>query len=184
MKKHSKQAVCVRLGSGAFSFVFRKWLSGALLGATLLLGACDAQKMIELIPGESSEAQVRERFGKPDNVWDGENGEQILEYNRQPAGHVNYMITIDADGKLKKIHQTLVQSNFDKIQPGMPMEAVRKLLGKPAKEVRYALSGDTHWDWRFMDNSTSKWFTVVYDAEMMVKKTGISDDEENSAANK
>lgn len=151
-------------------------LTTMIVGIALLMSACDAQKMVELTPGESSEAQVRERFGKPDNIWDGENGDQIFEYNRQPAGHVNYMITLDANGTLKKIHQTLIQANFDKIKPGMPMEDVRKLLGKPAKEVRYALSGETHWDWRFMETSSSKWFTVVYDAEMMVKTTGISDD--------
>ena len=154
------------------------------LGTAMLLSACDAQKVIELAPGESTEAQVRERFGQPANIWDGENGSKILEYNRQPAGHVNYMITIDANGVLKKIHQTLTQANFDKVRPGMPMEEVRKLLGKPAKEVRYDLSGETNWDWRFMETSTSKFFTVVYDAEMMVKKTGISDDDDNSRANK
>ena len=62
------------------------------------LAACDPQKISELEEGVSTEADVRARFGEPEKTWDGAGGARIFEYNRQPAGARNYMITIGADG--------------------------------------------------------------------------------------
>ena len=36
----------------------------------LALAACDPQRISELQPGVSTEADVRDRFGAPENVWD------------------------------------------------------------------------------------------------------------------
>jgi hypothetical protein len=116
---------------------WRWWL--AALCSVLLLLACDRQNISELEEGLSTEADVRERFGPPEAVWDGEDGAQIYEYNRQPAGYQNYMITIGADGKMTALRQVLTPENFASIQPGMPMEAVRRLLGKPMKVTTYEL---------------------------------------------
>ena len=85
--------------------------------AGLLLAACDPQAINELEEGVSTEADVRQRFGAPEAVWDGPDGAQIYEYNRQPAGHVNYMITVGADGKMSALRQVLTPQNFARIQP-------------------------------------------------------------------
>ena len=77
-----------------------------------LLG-CDPQRITELEEGVATEADVRARFGEPEKVWDASDmaklpqpsaaavlGARTFEYNRQPAGTVNYMITLGPDGKM------------------------------------------------------------------------------------
>lgn len=144
------------------------------IGLAGLLAACDPQNISELEEGVSTEADVRERFGAPEAVWEGEDGAQIYEYNRQPAGHRNYMITIGPDGKMAALRQVLTPRNFAQVQPGMPMETVRRMLGKPMKVTTYPLKRETHYDWRYLEGAstdTSKIFTVVFDPDLKVVST-------------
>ena len=142
--------------------------------AALLMTACDQQAIGELEEGVSTEEDVRERFGQPEAVWDGPDGAQVYEYNRQPAGYQNYQITIGPDGKMAALRQVLTERNFALILPGMPMEEVRKLLGKPMKITTYDLKKETHHDWRYRDGpneSDSKVFTVVFNPDLRVLST-------------
>ena len=150
----------------------------AVLGAVGFVGACDLQNIAELEPGVSTEADVRERFGPPEAVWDAEDGAQVYEYSRQPAGHVNYMITIGPDGRMIALEQVLTEENFAKVQPGMPMEQVRRMLGKPMKVSTYPLKRETHYDWRYLDDNRveSRVFTVVFNADLRVVRTGSEPD--------
>ena len=77
-----------------------------LAGASaLLLGlaGCDQQAIKELEEGVATEADGRARFGEPEKIWDAPDGGRTFEYNRQPAGHRNYMITIGTDGKMSAL---------------------------------------------------------------------------------
>lgn len=154
--------------------------AAALAAATvglLALAACDPQRISELKEGVSTEADVRDRFGAPENVWDEPGGARTFEYNRQPAGQVNYMITLGADGRLVAVRQVLTPENFARVQPGMGMDAVRRLLGKPAKVTPYELKRETHADWRYLEApNQSKVFTVVYGAEHTVLRTQTGED--------
>lgn len=146
----------------------------ALLLVAAGLAGCDPQSISELEEGVSTEADVRERFGTPEAVWEGPDGSQVYEYNRQPAGHRNYMITIGADGRMAALRQVLTPHNFAQIQPGMTMEAVRRQLGKPMKITTYELKRETHYDWRYLDGpneSDSKVFTAVFDGDLRVVST-------------
>jgi len=146
------------------------WM-GALLALLSLLG-CDAQRLSELEVGVATEADVRARFGSPENIWDGPGGTRVFEYNRQPAGHVNYMISLGPDGRMVGLRQVLTPANFERIQPGMRMEAVRQLLGKPAKITSFTLKREVHYDWRYLDTpNTSMLFTVVFDPDYRVLRT-------------
>ena len=134
---------------------------GALAALALLVG-CDAQRIEELEEGLATEQDVRARFGEPERVWPEADGARTLEYNRQPAGHRNYMITIGADGKMSALRQVLTPENFARITPGMALHEVRRRLGRPAKITPYALSGETHHDWRFLEPPTTRLlFTVI-----------------------
>ena len=162
-----------------------------LLSLFLGLAGCDQQRIIELEEGVSSEADVRARFGEPEKIWDASDmasiplpgvaaapGARTLEYNRQPGGQVNYMITIGPDGKMSALRQVLTPQNFVKVLPGMPMEQVRKILGKPMKVTPYALKRETHYDWRYLSPpQTQKIFTVVFDADLRVASSYSSDEE-------
>lgn len=150
--------------------------AAAALGLVALAG-CDAQRISELQPGVSTEADVRDRFGTPENIWDEADGARTFEYNRQPAGQVNYMITVGADGRLVAVRQVLTAENFARITPGMDMAQVRRSLGKPAKVTPYRLSGETHHDWRFAEPpNIPKVFTVVTKDGSTVLRTMVGPD--------
>ena len=148
--------------------------------ATLLgLVGCDPQRISELEEGVATEADVRAKFGEPEKVWDGPGGARVFEYNRQPQGQVIYMITIGADGKMSALRQVLTPQNFALVLPGMTMEQVRKMLGKPMKVTPMALKQEVAYDWRFMEPSnTSKVFTVTFSTDYRVLRTASAPDPE------
>ena len=102
----------------------------AALAAALALAGCDPQAIKELEEGVSTEADVVQRFGQPERVWPETGGAKTYEYNRQPEGLRNYMITIGADGKMSALRQVLTPENFARVRPGMGVEDVRRMLGK------------------------------------------------------
>jgi hypothetical protein len=160
---------------------WRKAITTGMLGALLALAGCDNQAIGELEEGVSTEADVRERFGPPENVWDAPDG-RVFEYNRQPQGQKNYMITIGPDGRMSALRQVLTPENFAKVRPGMAMEDLRKLLGKPAKVTRYALKRETEWDWRWLQPPNSPMvFTAVLDDDQRVLRSGSSPDRSTEA---
>ena len=139
-------------------------LAAVAIGALALVG-CDQQKIDELEEGTSTEADVRAKFGEPAYVWNEADGGRTFEYNRQPMGHRNYMITIGADGKMSALRQVLAPHMFEKIQPGMTDEQVRRLLGMPAKRMRFALKAETDWDWQWIDPPNREMvFTATFNA--------------------
>ena len=156
-----------------------------LLSFLMGLAGCDSKRIAELEEGVATEADVRARFGEPEKIWDAADmastplpglaaaaGAKTFEYNRQPQGMVNYMITIGPDDKMSALRQVLNAQNFAKILPGMPMEQVRKVLGKPMKVTPYAIKKQMHYDWRYLSPpSTAMIFTVVFDQDLKVVST-------------
>ncbi len=154
------------------------------------LVGCDPQRIAELEEGVATEADVRARFGEPEKIWSAADmastpqsnaalavvaaaGARTLEYNRQPQGAVNYMITIGADGKMTALRQVLTPQNFAAVLPGMRMEQVRKLLGKPMRVTPYAAAQQTHYDWRYLNPpNTPMIFSVVFDQDLTVVRSG------------
>ena len=149
----------------------------AALAVVLVLAGCDPQRISELEEGVATEADVRARFGEPEKIWDGSGGARVLEYNRQPAGQKNYMITIGLDGRMSALRQVLNPENFARVQPGMMMEDVRRLLGKPARITPYALKNETAWDWRYLEPpNTAMVFTVWLNPDLRVLRTATAPD--------
>ena len=175
--------------------IFRGVATMGLLSLMMGLVGCDQQRIAELEEGVATETDVRARFGEPEKTWDAADmanvpvtggaaqaltapGARTLEYNRQPQGMVNYMITIGADGKMSALRQVLNPQNFAAVLPGMSMEQVRKLLGKQLKVTPYALKNQTHYDWRYLNPpNTAMIFTVVFDADLRVVSTGSMEEE-------
>jgi len=153
-------------------------VSGILATLATLVG-CDQRRIEKLEEGVSTEQDVRAQFGTPENVWDEPGGARTLEYNRNPAGHQNYMITVGPDGKMTALRQVLNPTTFAQVRPGMSMEQVRRMLGKPAKRTPYALKKEEAWDWRYMQPpGTSMLFTVWFDPDMRVLRTTTGPDPE------
>ena len=148
----------------------------------LALAGCVQQAFKELEEGVATEADVRARFGEPEKIWDAPDGGRTFEYNRQPAGHRNYMITIGTDGKMSALRQVLTPQNFAKVQPGMMMEEVRKMLGKPARITPFELKGEVAYDWRYLESpNTHMVFTVFFDRDYRVLRTDSVVDPEQSS---
>jgi hypothetical protein len=153
-----------------------------LLSVLLGLLGCDPQRIAELEEGMSTEADVRARFGEPEKIWDAGDlaatpGARTFEYNRQPEGHANYMITIGPDGRMSALRQVLSPQNFALVLPDMRMEEVRKMLGKPMKVTTYALTQETHYDWRYLAAPTTPMvFSVVFDPDLKVLRTQSVDE--------
>jgi outer membrane protein assembly factor BamE (lipoprotein component of BamABCDE complex) len=160
-----------------------RWMRVARLGCAVLAGlwlaACDPQRIDALEEGVATEADVRKQFGEPEKVWDAPGGGRTFEYNRQPSGHRNYMITIGADGKMSALRQVLTPENFARVQPGMMMEDVRKMLGKPRRITPYDLQREVVYDWRYLDApNRSMLFTVTFNPDYRVLRTGSIPDPE------
>lgn len=154
----------------------KRWTAvlAAALGLLSLAG-CDQQRIRELEEDVSTEADVRDRFGEPENIWQEADGARTFEYNRQPAGHQNYMITIGADGRMKALRQVVAPHVFDQVRAGMMQQEVRRMLGKPAKRMTYDLKRETDWDWRYVEPPTTEMlFTVTFDDQGRVLRTGRS----------
>ncbi|MDR6857164.1 outer membrane protein assembly factor BamE [Variovorax guangxiensis] len=159
----------------------RRSAVAALLAAGLWLAGCDPKRISELEEGVSTEADVRARFGEPENIWDSPAG-RVFEYNRQPQGQKNYMITIGPDGKMAALRQVLTPANFAKVQPGMAMEDLRKLLGKPARRTPYPLKNETAWEWRWVQPPNSPMvFIATLNDDQRVVSAGSSPDRSTEA---
>lgn len=159
-----------------------RW-TGLVLAFTALQGltGCDAQRVAELEEGISSEADVKARFGESKKVWTNADGSRTLEYNRMPEGTQNYQITISAEGKMVALRQVLNRDTLSRVQPGMQLADVRRLLGEPRKSVFYKLKSETHTDWRWMDGSNvmdTKIFTVVTNPDGKVLSASSGPDNE------
>ena len=148
----------------------------------LALAGCDQQAIKELEEGVATEADVRARFGEPEKIWDAPDGGRPFEYNRHAAGHRNYMITSGTDGKMSALRPVLTAQDCAKVQPGMMMEEVRKMLGKPARITPFELKGEVAYDWRYLESpNTHMVFTVFFDRDYRVLRTGSVVDPEQSS---
>lgn len=154
------------------------WGTLAALVSTLTGGlvGCDAERIAKLEEGVSTEADVRRQFGEPAAVFDEPDGSRTFDYPRQPEGAQNYLITIAPDGRMSALRQVLTPRNFEKVQPGMTPDQVRRLLGQPAKQQTYALKRETVWDWRWRDGPQAKEFSVTFDDAMRVLRRDSHDD--------
>ncbi|HYP70640.1 MAG TPA: outer membrane protein assembly factor BamE [Variovorax sp.] len=157
-------------------------MSAGLLGAVLSFLGCDQQRIDKLEEGVSTEADVRKVFGEPEAVWESPAG-RVFEYNRQPAGQKNYMITIGPDGKMAALRQVLTPENFAKVQAGMGAEELRKMLGKPASRKPYPLKNEVEWEWRWVQPpNTPMVFAASLSADdLRVLRSGSSHDRSTEA---
>ena len=92
------------------------------------------------------------------------------------------MITIGTDGKMSALRQVLTPQNFAKVQPGMMMEEVRKMLGKPARITPFERQGEVAYDWRYLEPpNTHMVFTVFFDRDYRVLRTSSVVDPDQSS---
>ena len=142
------------------------------LSTLLLLAGCDRVATGELQAGQSTVADMKQKMGEPANVYR-EGDKEVWEYPLGPEGVRTYMMTVNAQGTLEKIDQVLVDANFKRIQPGMTITEVRRILGRNSKEQRFGMTPTelTH-KYKFNTGVEDQYFDVTYNAEGRVKEVG------------
>jgi outer membrane protein assembly factor BamE (lipoprotein component of BamABCDE complex) len=154
--------------------VVRRWLRALLVAvcafAVMLTAGCDRQGrpveefgLDKLEKGISSESDVRMVMGKPETVWEEENGARALQYPKGPEGVRTWEFVIDKSGILKDYRQLLTEDSFGRIKPGMSRDEVRRMLGKPRTVVQYKLKNEEAWDWRYQAGTEQRFFSVHFD---------------------
>lgn len=173
-----------------------------LIASVLALFGCDQQKVDETMQkagdaarntwnavkpdsqlfkgieiGKSTEEDLRRQAGKPEIVWEEDDGGRRLEYPRGPEGGTTWMVTIGADGTVAKIEQVLTAENFGRVRPGMNKDQIRRLLGKPTKVEAFRLKKEEVWGYRWFESHTDKpFFNVHFDESGNVTTTSRSED--------
>lgn len=151
---------------------FNGVLAMGLISTLLLAVGCDRVATGELQAGQSTVADLKLKLGEPASV-NREGDKEIWEYPLGPEGTRTYMVLVNAQGTVEKIDQVLTEANFKRIQPGMTITEVRRILGRNSKEQRYGMSPSelTH-KYKFNNGSEDLYFDVTYDAQGRVKTVG------------
>ena len=131
------------------------WLAAALLAGCAWYGGGN------LVPGQSTAAEVEKTMGKPALKLLGKDGATVWYFPRSPFGWHTYAVTIGPDGIMRDIDQRLTLENVKKIVPDKTTkQEVLELLG-PAKEIsRLPLKPREVWEYQFLD-VTFKWQLFV-----------------------
>lgn len=141
--------------------------------ACLLLAACAAGLPggellgVELSPGATTEAAVRERMGVPAMAWPRPEGGRQLAYPQGPAGFATFMVHLDRHGRLLRIENVLQTTHFARIQAGMTQEEVLQILGPPQPQwtAWFPARDELVWEWRYCDSwREAARFDVLFDA--------------------
>jgi hypothetical protein len=128
-----------------------------LFFAALVAGCGGARS---LVPGQSTEADVRASMGAPKDTRVDSNGDRIWEYPTGPEGFTTYAVRMGPDGRVKNVTQLVTEEQLDKIVVGKTTrDEVRQILGRPAKETVYYI-GPT-WYWRNLKGGTQPGYLVV-----------------------
>jgi hypothetical protein len=150
-------------------------LAIGVVSALLALTGCDRVATGELQVGQSTVADMKVKMGEPASVVR-EGDREVWEYPLGPEGVKTYRMTVNSQGVLERIDQILTEENFKRIVPGMTMDEVRKIIGKPGKDKRYALSyNEVTYVWKFNRANADMFFEVLIDGNGRVKSTGFDD---------
>ena len=126
--------------------------------AAFLLAGCAGPR--SLVPGQSTETDVRAQMGAPRETRTEPNGDLVWEYPTGPEGFTTYSVRLGADRKVKSVTQLVSEEQLGKVVVGKSTrDDVRRILGRPAEETVYH-AGPT-WYWRFLRNGTSTGYLIV-----------------------
>ena len=153
-------------------YLFNGAIAMGLFSLLLVIAGCDRVVTGELQAGQSTVADLKLKMGEPAIVYR-EGDKEVWEDPLGPEGVRTYMMTVNALGGLEKIDQVLVDTNFKRIQPGMTITEVRRILGRNSKEQRFGMTPNelTH-KYKFNANNEDQYFDVTYDADGRVKEVG------------
>lgn len=138
----------------------------AMLAVTMMMPGCDYFAQKELKVGQSTREDVTKAMGRPEMIWEENDGSQQMEFVRGPEGYETFMVDISPDGHYQGMRNVLTAEYFGKVRPGMSKDDVRRMLGKPATMVEFKRKPEVVWTWRFRDPAADiRQFHVHLDTE-------------------
>lgn len=151
------------------------WITAAISAACAVLPGCDIGLQQDIRPGITTADEVRARMGPPGFEFRNDDGSVTWEYTRQPAGVHCYMVTLGPDRIVSRFEQVLNEANYAKARAGMERDAIRRLLGQPARIERFDNLREEVWEWRIEGTPHNEvtYFNVHFDTGTgLVNKAG------------
>jgi hypothetical protein len=146
---------------------------------SLALASCEVRVSdpSKLKVGQSTGFEVRDVYGKPSSEWKEPDGSTVWMFAKGPMGSQTFKATIGTDNVLKSLDQVLSDAYFAKVQKGMSMTDVERLLGKPGEDVTFPLKKERVWTWRYQASpSLNRMFDVHFDTNGQVVEINRRDD--------
>ena len=141
------------------------------MACLLLLSACNSYAPPDAVRGMSRDAVVA-KMGQPEMERQIETGSR-LEFPHPPFGKRTWFVYFDAAGQASRFEQVLIEPNFNRIDVGMPQEAVRQLLGRPSETQLLGRQRGEVWSYRY-ENYVCNWFQIELSQEKLVRSAGYS----------
>lgn len=124
---------------------FHAAIAAGLAAAVLLAGCASGPPAL---PGEPVDDVLR-RLGPPGAEAPLPDGGRQLEYASGPFGKWTIMVRLDAQGRVVSAGNVLDEAHFAQVQPGMTRDALRLLLGPPARVWGVRYHDQTVWSYRY-----------------------------------
>jgi hypothetical protein len=140
-----------------------------ILFLVLALPACSHFAKAPMGQGLTRE-QVVDRMGPPESERQVA-GLLRLEYPGGPYGKQTWFVYFDGSGRVSRAEQALTEQTFNLIQPGMPQDQVRLLMGRPGEVRLLARQRGVIWSYRY-ENTVCNWFQVELSAQQEVRSAG------------
>ena len=139
--------------------------------AALALTAC-AGLMQPPPPAGTPLAQVTAQLGRPNAVYPGPDGGQVLEYTGQPMGQFQYMARIGPDGRLVAYDQVLTSENFAKVKVDhWTKDDILRNFGRPAEVSRVYFHNYEVWSYRYKEAGVwNSMMSVHFDEQGVVRQ--------------
>jgi hypothetical protein len=118
-----------------------------------------------LVPGQSTEADVRSRLGSAPDTHVDRHGDRIWNYPTGPFGHETYQVRLGTDGRVKGVTQVLTEEQLDRVVTGKTTKTeVAMMFGPRYEEVTY-MPGLT-WTWYYHKGGTQPgWLVVAFNPD-------------------
>jgi hypothetical protein len=145
----------------------------------LVLSGCASFDGRNLVPNQSTAADVEKVMGPAAEKRPGANGETVYYYPRLPWGYESYAARIGADGRLVRVEQRLTEDNIGRVKVGATRaDEVRDLLGPPFEPMKQARTAKEIWTYpmRIPGYPRPKWFLVHIAPDGLVSDTYLIDD--------
>jgi hypothetical protein len=153
-------------------------LAACALALVALLGGCAGYDGGNLVPGQSTGAEVEKVMGPSKDRRAGPGGETVLWFPRLPAGRVSYAARIGKDDRLIAVEQRLTPEYLAQLKPGVSRESdVRDVLGPPQRADPYPRMQRDAWTYQ-AQGIQPQLIVVQFSKDSVLREAYMFDDPE------